>query len=185
MDTVKMCKLDVERYRRAVLEKLTVVTGGKIDDTGYHLRIVGGQYDCAEVELVLEKFGYGYAALLDGKRARCITTDSNENVWTLVGAIMERLETKKQHLERIRKQRDDNDQCLLLLKNFTLPEGRKCRCNVDAGKAHLEIRASFGPERIKAFMDMVEMAQLTLEDGDVAIPGEDDAEGMVGTEKRQ
>jgi hypothetical protein len=102
-----------------------------------------------------------------------------------VGAVMERLETKKQDLERIRKQRADTEKCLLLLKDFTLPEGRKCSWNVDRGRAHLEIRASFGPERIKAFMDMVEMTELTLDDGDVAIPGEDDAEGMASTEEEQ
>ena len=67
----------------------------------------------------------------------------------------------------------------MLLKDFPLLQQERFRWNVSDGKAHIEIRASFGPERIKAFMDMVELSRLTLEDGDMP-PTEQDGEEVPG-----
>jgi hypothetical protein len=181
MDTREPCKLDVDRFRKAVVEKLTIMVGGKVEDTGYHLRTPGGQDECAEVELALRRSGHGYAALVDGKHVRIVYAENDANAWTVAGEVMARLAEQKQRLERVCQQRADNEKCLVLLKDFQFPADGKCRCNVHDGKAHLEIRASFGPERIKAFLDMVEMARLTLEDGDVVRPEEDVGEGELGS----
>ena len=176
MDTKKTCKLDVDCFRQTVVEKLAIMVGSKVEDTGHHLRIAGKQDECGEVELAFRKAGHGYAALVNGKHVRLVYVENEANAWTVAGEMMARLAEERQRLERLRQQRSDTEKCLLLLKGFPFPEDGKCRCNVRDGKAHLEIRASFGPERIKAFFDMVEMARLTLEDCDMATPAEDDDE---------
>jgi hypothetical protein len=170
MDSKNICKLDVDHFRRTVVEKLTVMVGGKVEDTGHHLRIAGGQDDSIEVELTFRKSGNGYATLVDGKHIRIVYAENDANAWTVAGETMAKVAAQKEQMERHRKERADTEKCLLLLKDFPLPNDGKCRCNVFGGKAHLEICASFGPDRIEAFVDMVEMARLTLEDGDVTLP---------------
>ena len=179
METTSTCKLDLDRFRHAVVEKLATLVGGKVEDTGHHLRITGGQFDGAEVELTFRRSGHAQAVSVDGTQIRQIYAENNTNVWTLVGAIMHRLEARKQQIELLRKRRADTEQCLLLLKDFPLLKQEKFRWNVCDGRVHIEIRASFGPERIKTFMDMVELARMTLEDGDVALPADEDGEGDV------
>ena len=174
MITTKTCQLDVDRFRKAVVEKLTVMIGGKVEDTGHHLKTAGEQDDCAEVELILRKAGYGYAALVDGKQVRIVYAENDANAWTVAGEVMARLAEQKRHLELLRKQRADTEKCLLLLKDFPLSKDDKFRWNVHDGKVHFEVRASFGPERIKGFMDMVELSRMTLDDGDVALAVEGD-----------
>ncbi len=179
MNTTRTCKLDADRFRQAVVEKLTSIVGGNVEDTGHHLRITGGQHDAAEVELTLRNSGASCAALVDGKQARYVSTVNNTSIWAVVGAVMERLETRREQTEMLRRQRTDTEKCLLLLKDFPLLQQERFRWNVSDGKAHIEIRASFGPERIKAFMDMVELSRMTLEDGDMP-PTEQDGEEVPG-----
>lgn len=174
METTKKCKLDVDRFRKAVVEKLVIMVGGEVKDTGYHLTPVDGQDDWGEVELAFRKFGHGYAAFVDGKQIRHVYAENDANTWTVAGEVMARLAEKKQRLERLRRQRADTEKCLVLLKDFPLSKEEKCRWNVHDGKVHFEVRASFGPDRIKAFIDMVELSRMTLEDGDVAPATEDD-----------
>ncbi len=176
MDTMNTPKLDVDRFRHTVVEKLTIMVGGKVEDTGHHLKIPGAQDVCPEVELAFRKSGHGYAALVDGKHVRHVYAENDANAWTVAGEVMARLAEQKQRIERLRQQRADTEKCLLLLKDFQLSTKEKFRWNVHDGKAHFEVRASFGPERIKAFMDMVELSRMTLEDGDVAPPTEEDDE---------
>jgi len=185
MNTTKTCNLDVDGFRRAVVDKLTSIVGGKVEDTGHHLRITGGPHDAAEVELTLRNNGPNHAALVDGKQARYVSTVNNTNIWAVVGAVMERLETRREQTELLRKQRADTEKCLSALKGFPLLEREKFRWNVIDGKAHIEIRASFGPERIRAFIDMVELARMTLEDGDVvSFTEKDDEENALESEEQ-
>jgi len=163
-------KLDVTHFRQAVVAKVTTMVGGKVEDTGHRLRVTGGQYDCAEVELAFRKLGIGYAAMVDGKQVRHIYAGNTANLWTVAGEVMERLESNRQRLEQLRKEREDTEKCLLSLKTFPLHERENFNWNVRNGRAHLEIRASFGPDRMGAFIDMVEMARATLEDGDLPPP---------------
>lgn len=160
MDSTRICKLDVDRFRHTVVEKLTIMIRGKVEDTGHLLRIAEGQDECIEVELTFRKSGHAYAAIVNGKQVRIVYAENDANAWTVAGELMARVAVQKQQMERQRRQRADTEKCLLLLKDFPLRKDHKCRCNVFDGKAHLEIRASFGPERIRAFVDMVEMARL-------------------------
>ena len=174
-DRDKTWRVDVNAFRSAVTSSLTDLVGGTIEDTGHHLRISGGQYDCGEVQFEIEKSGYAYAVLVDGKKVRMFTKDNTENQWTVIGALIGRLKAKQQHLERLRKEREDTEQILLLLNKVQLPKDPKIRCNVLSGKLCLDIKAAFGPKRVGAGLDLIEMARLTLEDGDTdTIP--DDAE---------
>ena len=159
--------LDANGFRKVILEKVEELTGGKITDTGHHLEITGGQYDAAKVEFGVEKFGAGFAAYVAGKKVRNITTVSNENLWTVAGAVWDYLKAEKNQLERLRTERADTEECLLALKDFTFSD-KKCRWNVSNGRAHLEIRASFSPSRLGAFRDLMEFADATLEEEDVS-----------------
>jgi hypothetical protein len=153
-----------------VVEKLAAMTGGGVEDTGNHLRVAGGQDDRVEVELAFRKRGHGYAALVDGKQVRILCAENEANAFTVAGEALVRLAEERRRLEGLRKERADTEKCLLLLKDFEFPRDRGIRCNVLDGKARLEVRARFKPERIKAFMDMVEMTTLIWEDSGVMSP---------------
>jgi hypothetical protein len=80
METTRTCKLDVDRFRQGVVEKLATLVGGKVEDTGHHLRIAGGQYDAAEVELTFRRFGHAQAVSVDGKQVRQMYAENSTNV---------------------------------------------------------------------------------------------------------
>jgi len=148
-----------------VVDKVAAMTSGGVEDTGHHLRVSGSQDDLVEVELAFRKRGRGFAALVDTEEVRIFYAESDANVWTVAGEAMVRLAEKRQCLERLRKERADTEKCILLLKGFPFSEQEKFFRSVHDGRAHLDIRAGFSPERFPAFLDMVEMATLVLKDG--------------------
>jgi hypothetical protein len=144
-----------------------------VEDTGYHVKPTAGAFVGGEVELTFRKSGLGYLVFVEGKQVRHIYAENDENVSTVVVAVMVRLAAQKQERERLRQEKENTDKCLLLLNGHSLPKNGMCRWNVHSGRAHLEIHASFRPERIPAFIDMVELADAFLEDGDKPVVADD------------